>query len=298
MGVTIPGCSAQDSITAMMESLDEAGCLVVTDLADATMLEAVTRQLAPHFEEAAVKTADDTDDFYPGHTRRVTALVTRSEAVGQLILDPIVLGLCDGTLGEAANAYHLHVTAGLKVGRGARAQILHREEDPFRAQPSSLRRCGRSVTSAQTTVRHSSFREVIAGRPIARLNPTRCCRPRCPLARSCSGRAERYTAPGRIVRAPGRGRVAFRGLVVRTPTIGGAENAACFSYPQRWGLPSFRISGFSCRASCCLPGKRDCIPVPKKRGRFGESRFVNSREFPRRISFSAGCRSDMRIPMP
>ena len=131
MGVTIPRCSAQDSKSAMSEALDEAGCLVVTDLGDAATLEAVTRDLTPHFEEAPVKTADDSEDFYPGHTRRVTALVTRSEAVGGLILDPIVLGLCDGALGEGANAYHLHVTAGLKVGPGARAQILHREEDPF-----------------------------------------------------------------------------------------------------------------------------------------------------------------------
>ena len=131
MGVTIPRCSAQDSKSAMSEALEEAGCLVVTDLADAAMLDAVTRELAPHFEEAPVKTTDDSEDFYPGQTRRVTALVTRSEAVGQLIMDPVVLGLCDGALGDGANAYHLHVTAGLKVGPGARAQILHREEDPF-----------------------------------------------------------------------------------------------------------------------------------------------------------------------
>jgi ectoine hydroxylase-related dioxygenase (phytanoyl-CoA dioxygenase family) len=135
MAAAIPRCSAGDSIGEMSERLAESGCLVITDLADAATREAVTRELAPHFEEAPVKTSDDSKDFYPGHTRRVTALVSRSPAVGGLILDPTVAGLCAGALGQGDKAYQLHVTAGLMVGPGARAQILHREEDPFRFFP-------------------------------------------------------------------------------------------------------------------------------------------------------------------
>ncbi len=104
----------------MSEALEEAGCLVVTDVADAATREAVTRELAPHFEEAPVKTSDDSEDFYPGHTRRVTALVARSEAVGELILDPTVRALCDAALGANCSDYQLHVTAALMVGRSWR----------------------------------------------------------------------------------------------------------------------------------------------------------------------------------
>jgi ectoine hydroxylase-related dioxygenase (phytanoyl-CoA dioxygenase family) len=131
MAAAIPRFSASESQLEMGKALGEAGCLVITGLADATTLAALERDLAPHFEQAPVKTSDDTADFYPGHTRRVTALVARSEAAGELILNPTVRTLCDGALGESANAYRLHVTAGLMVGPGARAQILHREEDPF-----------------------------------------------------------------------------------------------------------------------------------------------------------------------
>ena len=131
MGATIPRYSARDSTRGMNEALEEAGSLVVTDVADAATRDAVTRELSADFEEAPVKTDDDSGDFYPGHTRRVTALVTRSAAVGGLILDPIVCGLCDAALGQSGSAYQLHVTAALMVGPGARAQILHREEDPF-----------------------------------------------------------------------------------------------------------------------------------------------------------------------
>jgi ectoine hydroxylase-related dioxygenase (phytanoyl-CoA dioxygenase family) len=131
MGAAIPRCSAQDSKREMNEALAEAGCLVVTNVADPTTREAVICELAPHFDEARVTTTDDPGDFYPGHTKRVSALVARSKAVGGLILDPTVCGLCDGALGQDDNAYQFHVTAALMIGPGARAQILHREEDPF-----------------------------------------------------------------------------------------------------------------------------------------------------------------------
>jgi ectoine hydroxylase-related dioxygenase (phytanoyl-CoA dioxygenase family) len=115
----------------MSEALAESGCLVVTDLADVATREAVTRELAPHMEEAEFKTGEDSEDFYPGRTRRVTALVARSQAVGGLMLHPTVRGLCEDTLGREKTAYQLHVTAALKVGPGARAQLLHREDDSF-----------------------------------------------------------------------------------------------------------------------------------------------------------------------
>ncbi len=131
MTATIPRFTVKDSTREMKEAFIEAGCLVVTDIAGTDTRDALTQELAPYLEEATIKTRDDSKDFYPGQTRRVTALVARSEAVGGLILDPIVRELCQDWLGEGANAYHLHVTAALKVGPGARAQILHREEDPF-----------------------------------------------------------------------------------------------------------------------------------------------------------------------
>jgi len=160
MAAAIPQCSANDSKHSMREALQEAGCLVITDLADAETRAAVTRELAPHIEQAEFKTDDDSKDFYPGRTRRVTALVARSETVGRLILHPIVRDLCGSALGQADAAYHLHVTAALKVAPGARAQILHREEDPLGIGHSSclpVQRPGMGLMS-------SSYREARDGR--------------------------------------------------------------------------------------------------------------------------------------
>jgi hypothetical protein len=115
----------------MTSALDDAGCLVATGLADQAMRDTVVAELASHMEATPAK-EDDPAAFYPGLTQRVTALVTRSEQVRELILHPTVTAVCDHFLGpNSPDGYQLHVTAALNVGPGARAQVLHREEDSF-----------------------------------------------------------------------------------------------------------------------------------------------------------------------
>jgi len=128
----IPQLSAKDSTTALADALDEAGCLVVTGLLDPRNRAAVRAELAGHMDAAKVTTKDDPDKFYPGHTRRVSGLVARSDTVGDIIMHPKATGLCDHfLLPNGEFGYQLHVSAALEVGPGARAQILHREHDTY-----------------------------------------------------------------------------------------------------------------------------------------------------------------------
>jgi len=120
----------------MSEALGHAGCLVVTGLVDQPARNRLAAELAAHLEAARVETDDDAAAFYPGLTQRVTALVARSEQVRGLILHPTVTAMCDHFLRpNAPDGYQLHVTAALNVAPGARAQVLHREEDPFTIFP-------------------------------------------------------------------------------------------------------------------------------------------------------------------
>ena len=120
----------------MSSALGHAGCLVVTDLVDQPARNRLAAELAAHLEAAPVETDDDPAAFYPGLTQRVTALVARSEQVRELILHPTVTAMCDHFLRpNAPDGYQLHVTAALNVAPGARAQVLHREEDPFTIFP-------------------------------------------------------------------------------------------------------------------------------------------------------------------
>jgi ectoine hydroxylase-related dioxygenase (phytanoyl-CoA dioxygenase family) len=129
--ISIPRHAGTDPIDDMVAALDHAGCLVVTGLADDAARGALEAELQRHLEATPVK-ADDPDAFYPGLTQRVTALVARSEQVRELVLHPTVKAVCDHFLGpNSPDGYQLHVTAALNVGPGARAQVLHREEDAF-----------------------------------------------------------------------------------------------------------------------------------------------------------------------
>jgi ectoine hydroxylase-related dioxygenase (phytanoyl-CoA dioxygenase family) len=131
--MSIPRFSADASAAEIAGSLDEAGCVVVTDLLGAGKREAIRDELAPHMAKARIVEDDDPKEFYPGRTRRVTALVTRSAtATDCLVVHPVSTQLCDTfLLPNSEFGYQLHVTAALEVGPGARAQELHREEGSF-----------------------------------------------------------------------------------------------------------------------------------------------------------------------
>ncbi len=127
----IPEADAGDDISGLADKLGDAGCLVVHNILDATTAQQIKDEMSPHMAAAEVANSVPDEEFYPGHTRRVTALVARSPATHKLILDPVVDGLCKHHLGPNCTDHQLHVSAALEVGPGAREQILHREEDSY-----------------------------------------------------------------------------------------------------------------------------------------------------------------------
>ena len=130
--MVIPKLSADTSSDLVAEALDEAGCVVVTGLFNKADRQAVHTELAPYMAKAPVQKSDDPTQFYPGLTRRTSALVARSATAGKLVVDPASLALCDHFLTPNSEyGYQLHVSAALEVGPGARRQILHREHDSF-----------------------------------------------------------------------------------------------------------------------------------------------------------------------
>lgn len=131
--MSIPRFPADAPAADVTAALAEAGCAVVTGVMDAGLRRSVTDELAPHMATARVVEEDDPTRFYPGHTRRVSALVARSPSVtDRLLAHPLSRRVCEThLLPNAEYGYQLHVTAALEIGPGAREQVLHREEDPF-----------------------------------------------------------------------------------------------------------------------------------------------------------------------
>ncbi len=130
--MTIPSFCADAPVGELSDALDEAGCIVVNDALDQEGRNRIREELAPHMETVRVAESDSPEDFYPGRTRRSSALIARSNTVGDITLDPHTTALCDRFLTPNSEfGYQLHVTAALEVGPGAREQVLHREEDSF-----------------------------------------------------------------------------------------------------------------------------------------------------------------------
>ena len=127
----IPRFHTNDPIDAIHEGLAAAGCAVITDAASSTVRRALLADLDEPLARTKVATEVADDEFYPGHTRRVTAVVTRSPASHELVTRPQMMALCDALLLPNCSAYQLHVCSGLVVGPGARKQVLHREDDAY-----------------------------------------------------------------------------------------------------------------------------------------------------------------------
>ncbi len=136
---SIPALSANESPAQVVACLERDGAVVVTGVIDSAARDAVVRELAPHLEVADPNASlnkkyeadGGTPNFYPGNTKRVTALVARSETFRTFVTHPLMLSACDAILKPNCTHYQVHATAALKIGPGATEQVLHREEDPF-----------------------------------------------------------------------------------------------------------------------------------------------------------------------
>ena len=127
----IPRCGPDAGPDAMYAALADAGCLVVDAALPTSACRRVERELAGEMAAARVIEEDDPTQFYPGRTRRVTGLVERSETVRGIIVHDLSRELAERHLGANCERIQLHVTAAVSIGPGARAQVLHREEDLF-----------------------------------------------------------------------------------------------------------------------------------------------------------------------
>ena len=94
--MTVPQFTAESDVAEVMAALDEAGCVVVSNLIESDQRSSIVAELEQHMQAARVVEDDDSTEFYPGRTRRVTALLARSDSVtNELVIHPLTLKVCD-----------------------------------------------------------------------------------------------------------------------------------------------------------------------------------------------------------
>jgi len=136
---SIPVLPAGANSNDVVACLENAGCVVVRDVIDVTTREKLQRELAPQFISAdagnrlnkVYEASGGNGSFYPGNTKRITALVAKSETFRSFVMHPLMLSACDALLKPNCASYQVHATAGLVIGPGATVQVLNREEDGF-----------------------------------------------------------------------------------------------------------------------------------------------------------------------
>ncbi len=108
------------------DHIRQHGYAIVDDLADANLLEQLEAESQAYIDASAYGR-----DEYDGQlTRRTGALIARSPAARELVMNPVTLGTVKEFL-RHATAIQLHTTQIISISPGETQQKLHRDEMAF-----------------------------------------------------------------------------------------------------------------------------------------------------------------------
>jgi hypothetical protein len=107
--------------------LREDGCVIISGLVPAELMDQVTSELEPHIEATR---GGDTE--FLGHaTRRTGALIARSPSARRLVTNPTILNTLDLALGDHGSTFQIDLTQLVDIGPGEPAQMIHRDQWSF-----------------------------------------------------------------------------------------------------------------------------------------------------------------------
>lgn len=123
--VEIPSVPASAKVDEVVALLKDHGAVRILNLAPDELMDRVVQELMPDIERAPNGVAGHDFAEFLGHkTRRISSLIARSRACGELALHPLVIGVAEKVLEE----FQLHVTQAVCLMPGQDAQPLHRDD--------------------------------------------------------------------------------------------------------------------------------------------------------------------------
>lgn len=108
-----------------MNRIKKDGYCIIPAALPRTSLQALDEDLAEAFAAASFGSGD----FYGYRTKRFGSLLRRSRRAGDLVLQPLILALARGILGEACERIQLNVAQAIAVHPGEIAQFPHCDQD-------------------------------------------------------------------------------------------------------------------------------------------------------------------------
>jgi ectoine hydroxylase-related dioxygenase (phytanoyl-CoA dioxygenase family) len=118
--IHLPNTSSGGDVT---ESLREHGYAIVDDLAPAGLMDRIEEEMRPYIDRSLF----GTDGFSGRLTKRTGALIARSPAARELVMNPVALATA-GTFLEKSTTFQLHLTQIISVYPGSPAQALHMDQ--------------------------------------------------------------------------------------------------------------------------------------------------------------------------
>ncbi len=115
----------QNTSTAedIIEVLNNDAGVIIDGLVDQKEVNLLNKDLAPYLKNDVF----GRDEFTGFKTKRIGALIARSEACRKLALQPLVNEVSEKYLSPFCDGYQLHFTSAVSIGPGESKQILHRD---------------------------------------------------------------------------------------------------------------------------------------------------------------------------
>jgi len=116
----LPATATAEEVTA---AVARDGAVIIDGLMPPELLQRVRSEIMPYVEA----TTAGRDDFTGRQTTRTGALVARSPACRELVLDRLINGACQAFLGPFTDRYQLHLTQVIRIMPGQGEQAVHRD---------------------------------------------------------------------------------------------------------------------------------------------------------------------------
>ncbi|MEL7209778.1 MAG: phytanoyl-CoA dioxygenase family protein, partial [Actinomycetota bacterium] len=125
---------------AIGDVLAEDGAVLVEDLLEASVVEAINAEIDDDMERADPGMAHINPliaAFFGDRTKHLSSLVAISPTFAtEVLVHPLYLALCDRFLGPACARFQLNLAQVINRGGGSEAQIFHRDEDVWIHMPA------------------------------------------------------------------------------------------------------------------------------------------------------------------
>lgn len=119
--------SMRATLKQTIDKIDSDGYAIVRSHVLAELIAQVAQELEPCFGDRDASTGV----FWGKHTTRIEAVLAKSQASHQLVLDPLMLALAEHYLQPYCDRIQLNLTQGIRIHPGEASQVPHRDSSMY-----------------------------------------------------------------------------------------------------------------------------------------------------------------------